>query len=43
MSDHSPQDFSKSVRSVTLLLTALATFLTALTGAVLALHGAGLF
>jgi hypothetical protein len=37
-----PRDFSKSVRAVTLLLTALATLLTAATGAVVALHACGL-
>jgi hypothetical protein len=36
MSDHSQRPLDKSLRSVTLLLTALATLLTALTGAVIA-------
>ena len=41
MSDHSQRDYGKPLRSVTLLLSALTTFLTALTGAVIAGHGIG--
>lgn len=41
MSDESQKRLEKSLRSLTLLLTALGTFLTAVTGAAVAGHTIG--